>query len=75
MLSTPRKSNGATKFALRGRSAAHEGWFEKPSLRLSTPQAEVGLFQDKTNFLEKGGIGAMDAAFEKGMEAWLKGPS
>lgn len=30
-------------------------------------EAEVGLFQDKTNFLEKGGIGAMDAAFEKGV--------
>merc|ERR1711959_733607 len=29
--------------------------------------AEVGLFKDKTNFLQKGGLSAMDAAMEKGM--------
>lgn len=30
-------------------------------------KAEVGLFQDQTNFLEKGGMAAMDAAMESGM--------
>jgi len=30
-------------------------------------EAEVGLFKDNTNFLEKGGMEAMDAALEKGM--------
>merc|ERR1712176_1099155 len=30
-------------------------------------EAEVGLFNDKTNFLQKGGLKAMDAAMEKGM--------
>jgi len=30
-------------------------------------QAEVDLFADRTNFLDKGGMGAMDAAFETGM--------
>ncbi|KAL1515686.1 hypothetical protein AB1Y20_002303 [Prymnesium parvum] len=30
-------------------------------------KAEVGVFQDKTNFLEKGGLASMDDAFEKGM--------
>ena len=30
-------------------------------------QAEVALFADGTNFLGKGGMGAMDAAFEQGM--------
>jgi cellulose 1,4-beta-cellobiosidase len=30
-------------------------------------QAEVGLFNDKTNFLEKGGLKSMDAAMEHGM--------
>jgi len=29
--------------------------------------AEVGLFKDNTNFLQKGGLKAMDAAMEKGM--------
>jgi len=30
-------------------------------------KAEVGLFDDHTNFLDKGGMKSMDAAFEKGM--------
>merc|ERR1712151_1298429 len=30
-------------------------------------KAEVGLFDDKTNFLEKGGLKSMDAAMEHGM--------
>jgi len=30
-------------------------------------KAEVELFQDKTNFLQKGGLKAMDSAMEKGM--------
>jgi len=30
-------------------------------------EAEVGLFKDKTNFLEKGGLKAMDAAMSHGM--------
>merc|ERR1712032_1670960 len=30
-------------------------------------EAEVGLFKDNTNFLEKGGLKAMDAAMESGM--------
>merc|ERR1711979_70494 len=30
-------------------------------------EAEVGLFKDHTNFLEKGGLKAMDAAMESGM--------
>jgi len=30
-------------------------------------QAEVGVFKDKTNFLDKGGLKSMDAAMEKGM--------
>merc|ERR1712100_887675 len=30
-------------------------------------EAEVGLFKDKTNFLEKGGLKSMDAAMERGM--------
>merc|ERR1711959_60929 len=30
-------------------------------------EAEVGLFKDKTNFLEKGGLKSMDAAMEHGM--------
>merc|ERR1711972_841005 len=30
-------------------------------------EAEVELFQDKTNFLQKGGLKAMDSAMEKGM--------
>jgi cellulose 1,4-beta-cellobiosidase len=30
-------------------------------------EAEVGLFQDKTNFLEKGGLNSMDKAMEHGM--------
>merc|ERR1712184_197903 len=29
--------------------------------------AEVGLFKDHTNFLQKGGLKSMDAAAEKGM--------
>merc|ERR1711870_206067 len=29
--------------------------------------AEVGLFKDRTNFLQKGGLKAMDAAMESGM--------
>merc|ERR1712057_120813 len=29
--------------------------------------AEVGLFKDHTNFLQKGGLKSMDAAMEKGM--------
>merc|ERR1711988_87998 len=30
-------------------------------------EAEVGLFKDKTNFLEKGGLASMDKAMEHGM--------
>merc|ERR1711998_37057 len=30
-------------------------------------EAEVGLFKDKTNFLEKGGLDSMDKAMEHGM--------
>ena len=30
-------------------------------------EAEVGLFQDKTNFIEKGGMDSMGDAFDKGM--------
>jgi hypothetical protein len=30
-------------------------------------KAEVGTFQDKTNFIEKGGLSSMDDAFEKGV--------
>merc|ERR1712185_558897 len=29
--------------------------------------AEVGLFKDKTNFLQKGGLASMDKAMEHGM--------
>jgi len=37
------------------------------SLTTDYCKAEAGYFQDKTNFLQKGGMSSMDTAFEKGM--------
>jgi len=37
------------------------------SLSTDYCKAEVGTFQDKTNFIEKGGMSSMDVAFEKGV--------